>query len=126
MKNMKQILTSLLVLGLMAGASFNATAKEKKSKLEAKAKISKADALKTAQVKVPTGKVIDSELEEENGKLVWSFDFALPGTKDITEVQVDAVTGEIVSVEIETPAQQEKEKKEKEQEKKDKEKKEKN
>jgi hypothetical protein len=42
---------------------------------------------------------------------VWSFDIAAPGTRDITEVQVDAVTGAIVSVETETPAQQAAEKK---------------
>jgi len=37
-------------------------------------------------------------------KTVWSFDIATPHSKDITEVQVNAVTGEIVSVEKETPA----------------------
>lgn len=42
---------------------------------------------------------------------MWSFDIATPGTSDITEVQVDAVTGEVVSVEKETPAQQQAEKK---------------
>ena len=40
----------------------------------------------------------------------------MPGSKNITEVQVSALTGEVVSVEIETPAQQEKEKKDKEKE----------
>jgi hypothetical protein len=33
---------------------------------------------------------------------VWSFDIATPGTAEITEVQVDAVTGRVVSVEKET------------------------
>lgn len=46
----------------------------------------------------------ESELEKEHGKR--SFDIATPGTSDITEVQVDAVTGEVVSVEKETVAQQ--------------------
>ena len=53
----------------------------------------------------------ESELEKEHGRLVWSFDIATPGTNDITEVQVDAVTGEVVSVEKETTAQQQAEKK---------------
>ncbi len=45
----------------------------------------------------------EGELEEENGKLVWSFDIARPGTRNITEVQVDAITGKVVSTKIETP-----------------------
>src|SRR5690349_17531745 len=60
---------------------------------------------------LPQGEIKEAELEEENGKLVWSFDIAMPHPKDITEVQVNAVTGEIVSVEKETPADQKKEKK---------------
>jgi uncharacterized membrane protein YkoI len=50
--------------------------------------------------------VTASELEREHGRLVWSLDIATPGTSDITEILVDARTGEIVSVEKETPEQQ--------------------
>ena len=117
---LKSILCSLLALGLVIGTVTTVVAADKKSKLEAKAKISKAAAQKTALAKVPGGKVKDAELEEENGKLVWSFDIATAGSKDITEVQVDAVTGEVVSVAKETPADQEKEKKDKEKEKQEK------
>src|SRR3989442_15835064 len=81
-----------------------------KDKLEAKARVSKSAAKKTALAKVPDGKVKDSELEEENGKLIWSFDIATKGSKDITEVQVDAITGAVVAVHKETPAQQAEEK----------------
>ena len=56
--------------------------------------------------KVPDGNIKSSELEKENGKLVWSFDIAVPESKNITEVQVDAKTSKIVLVEIETPEQQ--------------------
>ncbi len=75
------------------------------------AKLSKTDAEKIALTRTPGGTVKESELEKEHGRLVWSFDIATPGTNDITEVQVDAVTGQIVSVEIETPAKQRAEKK---------------
>ena len=98
-------LVATAVLGLTS-----ATAKDKDNpKLLAKAKISKAVAEKTALTKAPDGTVKDAELEEENGKLVWSFDIARPGTKNITEVQVDAITGKIVLVEVETPKDQAKE-----------------
>ena len=110
----KTLLCSLMTVGLLVGsATYTAKAADKaKSKLEAKAKITKAEAKKIALAKVPKGKVKEAELEEENGKLIWSFDIATPGTKDITEVHVDAVTGEVVSIEKETPADQKKEKQE--------------
>lgn len=80
-------------------------------KLAAHAKIPRADAEKIALGKVPGGTIKEGEIEKEKGKVVWSFDISQPGTTDITEVQVDAMTGDIVSVEKETPAEQEKEKK---------------
>lgn len=81
--------------------------------LQARAKVSRAEAEKIALAKVPNGSIKEGELEKEKGKLIWSFDIATPGSQDITEVQVDAVTGEVVSVEKETPAQQKKEAKDK-------------
>jgi len=109
---LRTIFSCLLTCGIAIGF-LNAPllAKDKKSKLEAKAKISKKEAERIALAKVPRGKIKEAELEEENGKLVWSFDIATPHSKDITEVQVNAVTGEIVSMKKETPADQKKEKK---------------
>src|SRR5882762_7538778 len=62
------------------------------AKLHAEAKISEADARATAPA-----------TEKEHGKLIWSFDIAQVGSKNITEVQVDARTGKIVSSKTETP-----------------------
>jgi uncharacterized membrane protein YkoI len=81
------------------------------AKLEAQAKISKAEAEKIALDKVPGGTIKEGDIEKEKGKVIWSFDIATPGTKDITEVQVDAMTGAIVDIARETVADQEKEKK---------------
>ena len=108
------LITTVLALVVTAALGLTAaTAKDKEDpKLLAKAKVTKAEAQKTALTKAPDGTVKDAELEEENGKLVWSFDIARPGTKDITEVQVDAITGKIVLVEVETPKDQAKEAKE--------------
>jgi hypothetical protein len=82
------------------------------AKLEAQAKITKAEAQKIALDKVPGGTIKEGDLEKEKGKLLWSFDIATPGTKDITEVQVDAMTGAVLDIAKETVADQEKEKKE--------------
>ena len=107
MKSTNLIATLLALLVTAALALTAATAKEKEDpKLLAKAKITRAAAEKTALTKAPDGTVKDAELEEENGRLVWSFDFTRPGTKNITEVQVDALTGKIVLVEVETPKDQ--------------------
>ena len=76
-------------------------------------RLSRAEAEKIALAKVPGGQVKEAELEKEHGVLVWSFDIATPGSPNITEVLVNATTGEIVRTEIETPADQAKEAKEK-------------
>lgn len=77
--------------------------------LKAEAKITQSEAQSTAMAKVPNGAVTSSELEREGGKLVWSFDITSPSSKEITEIQVDAKTGAIVSNKMETQAQQAKE-----------------
>jgi hypothetical protein len=96
-----KVFNSLVVAVSLIGAGALLAA-DKESKLEAQAKVSKADAEKTALAKVPGGKITDSELEEEDGKLIWTFDIAKKGTKDITEVHVDAKTGELIKVEEES------------------------
>ena len=53
-------------------------------------------------------------MEKEHGKLIWSFDISTPSSKDIEEVQVDAMTGEVVRREVETPEQQAREARERE------------
>ncbi len=93
----------MLATTLLAGLTACVSESAKKADLEAQAKITKAEAEKTALAKVPNGTVKEAEIEKEKGKLIWSFDLATPGTKDITEVTVDAISGEIASVEIEKP-----------------------
>ncbi len=100
------------MVGLLAGCeSEKGERKESMAKLQAEARVSKADAEKIALAKVPGGTIKEGELEKEKGKLIWSFDIATPGTKDITEVNIDAITGVVIAVDKETPAQQEAEKK---------------
>lgn len=101
-KTMKRstLIGSLLAACLLVGSGIgNALAGETAAKhSDAKPKITKAEAKRIALGKVPHGKVKSSELEKENGELVWSFDLATPDTKDITEVLVNAKNGEVVSV----------------------------
>jgi surface antigen len=108
--NMKlyQIFCSVAVIGALMGC---VTEEKKESKLQAEAKVSRADAEKSALAKVPGGTIKEGELEKEKGKLIWSFDISIPGSTDIKEVQVDAISGQVVSVETETAAAEAKEKK---------------
>ena len=55
------------------------------------------------------GTIKSAALEKENGVLIWSFDVAQPGKRDLTEVWVDATTGKITSVDVETPLTEKKE-----------------
>jgi len=106
-KSIVQTLFLLLAAGSLIGCVSEKCEKRhqeaKQARLMAQAKVSKDDAEKTALAKVTNGTVKEAELEKENGKLVWSFDLTTPDTKDVTEVNVDALTGEVVSVEKEAP-----------------------
>jgi len=101
------IITPVLLAGFLIGC---ATEGKKERRLDAEAKITRADAERIALAKVPDGVVKEGELEKERGKLIWSFDIETPGTKDIIEVQVDAATGEVASVEHESASKEAKEK----------------
>jgi uncharacterized membrane protein YkoI len=79
---------------------------ETDAQLMKEAKVAKIRAEQTALARVPNGKISSEEIERENGKLIWSFDIAKTGTKNITEVQVDAITGAVCSVKVETPKDQ--------------------
>ena len=75
------------------------------AKMQKEAKVTMAHAREIAMKKVPGGKIDSAELEREHGKLIYSFDIktARPG---VTEVQVNAIDGSIVSVKHETPAKE--------------------
>jgi Peptidase propeptide and YPEB domain len=97
-------IATLIVLGFRFSALV--AAEESQEALQAQAEVTQAQAEKIALGKVPGGNIKSSELEKENGKLVWSFDIAVPESENITEVQVDAKTSKIVLIEIETPERQ--------------------
>jgi len=100
-----------LTLGLLAAcaAASVATGETSQATLKSRARVTQTEAERTALAKVPGGSIKDAELEEEGGRLVWSFDVATPRSRNLTEVQVDAISGKVVSTEIETPADEAKE-----------------
>jgi uncharacterized membrane protein YkoI len=65
------------------------------------AKVTMAAALQTA-LKAAPGTVLVAELENEDGKLIFSFDILPgPGATELKEVHVDAKTGAVIKTEIE-------------------------
>jgi uncharacterized membrane protein YkoI len=112
--NIKSIVGIILTAAALAGCSTEKSEADKQAaeaKLMAEAKISKADAQATALAQVPNGTVKEGELEKEHGKLIWSFDISTPGTTDIMEVNVDAMTGTVVSTDKEKAEDEAKESK---------------
>lgn len=77
--------------------------------LLARAKITEAQARQIALAKVPNATIQSVELEREHGRLIWSLDLSIPTSRDVTELQVDALTGKIASIKTETPPDQAKE-----------------
>ncbi len=96
---------------LSAGAFAGTIAKDTKQQ----PKITMEQARATALKKAP-GKVTSEELENEKGKLIYSFDIATSKT-DVTEVNVDAMNGKIVAVQHENAAKEAAEKKQEAKEK---------
>lgn len=106
MKSKLVRLTICLALITVFSVSAAVAADKSDAVLRAQARISQKEAAKIVLAKVPDGKIQSSEIENEGGKLIWSFDISMPKTASITEVQVDAMTGEIVSNKVETPQDQ--------------------
>lgn len=67
--------------------------------------VPREEAKRVALERVPGGKVMRAKLEIEGDMLLWSVDVKMPDSRNFTEIHIDARTGNIVSVEIETPEQ---------------------
>ena len=97
------IATLGMSLAIVGPAAAQKTKPETQAQLMKEAKISKLAATRTALKQVPRGKVQSSEIERENGKLIYSFDIKVAGKSGIEEVNVDAMTGAVVAHEHESP-----------------------
>src|SRR5262249_20787149 len=98
-----------LVLSSAIVVSYTTDA-QKAARLETEATITRVEAEKIALAKVPGGSLKEPAIQKENGRVVWSFDVATPGTAHISEVQVDAMSGEVATMEKENPAHKAKQK----------------
>jgi hypothetical protein len=107
---MKPVARSVIVLALATSwTPFNLWAQQSETDLLKQARITKHQAKKIALAIVKSGAIKCVELEKENGVLIWSVDVAQPLKKDLTDVWVDATTGKITAVEVETSITEKKE-----------------
>lgn len=97
---------SLLALAAVLPLSHAMAAQPTEAQLQSQARITREQATQAALARVPHGKIQSAELEREHGRLVWSFDLAQDGETGVTEIQVDAVTGKIVSHKRESASQE--------------------
>ena len=105
---MKRYFSSCAMLLLLSCAALGTSPRDnKQSELRKEAKITMAEAQKTASAKEP-GKIKSKELEKENGKLIYSFD--IKTKSGIHEVNVDAISGDVIADTTEDAAAEAKEK----------------
>jgi len=107
---MKPVARSVIALALVTSwTPFNSSAQQSETELLKQARVTKYQAKKIALARVRHGAIKRVELQKENGVLIWSVDIAQPPKKDLTDVWVDATTGKITAVEVETPITEKKE-----------------
>jgi DNA-directed RNA polymerase alpha subunit len=83
---------------------------ESKPGLLKQAKITADSAIAVAKAALPKATISSAEIEQENGKLIYSFDMKTAGKSGIDEVNVDALTGKLVGkVQHESAADEKKE-----------------
>lgn len=73
------------------------------------ATVSEPDAAKAAQARVKHGRIQAVELENEGGKLIYSYELKVAGRSGVEEVNVDARTGKVVNTEHENAKSEAKE-----------------
>lgn len=112
---MKRSFRLMAAMFALAGASSAAAAQgvkvtETKPGLLKHAKITGDSAVAVARAALPKARIQSAEIEQENGKLIFSFDMKTAGKSGIDEVNVDALTGKLVGkVQHESAADEKKE-----------------
>ncbi|HKB99211.1 MAG TPA: PepSY domain-containing protein [Terriglobales bacterium] len=102
----RSILVAILLL-LSLAAWAGTESKSNQAALSKEAKITMEQAQKAALAK-EAGKIQSKEIEREKGRLIYSFDIKM--ADGIHEVNIDAMTGEVVEDTVESAAAEAKEK----------------
>jgi uncharacterized membrane protein YkoI len=90
---------AVLAIGTTAAWQYQHQVQEEQAGLLARAKVSQEAARATALASVRDGRITEAEIEEEDGRLIYSFDIAVGN--DTYDVEVDAITGALLQSAIE-------------------------
>jgi hypothetical protein len=95
-----------LLIGLATPVALSAQAadtiiKQERAGLLAQATVTPDSARAIARRTIPGATIRSAEIENEDHKLIYSFDMKLPGKSGIEEVNIDALTGAVVGREHE-------------------------
>jgi uncharacterized membrane protein YkoI len=111
----RSIMQSLVAVGaIIAAASTTLAAqgtaptykRDLPAALVKQATVSEANAAKTVAARLPNGRIQAVELENEGGRLIYSYEVKVPGRSGIEEINVNARTGAVVNTEHESPAKE--------------------
>ncbi len=108
----RSIIQTLIAAGAIAAASTTLAAqgqtptykRDLPAKLVKQAAVSEANAARTVAARLPNGRIQAVELENEGGRLIYSYEVKIPGRSGIEEINVNAKTGAVVNTEHESPA----------------------
>lgn len=108
----RSIMQAVVAAGAVAAASTTLAAqgqtptykRDLPANLVKQATVSEANAAKTVAARLPSGRIQAVELENEDGRLIYSYEVKVPGRPGIEEINVNAKTGAVVSTEHESPA----------------------
>jgi hypothetical protein len=112
MKRSNYMIFPMLVAGVFLtwGLALSSESTHGQAEGQLTAKLSMEEAIATAKTKFP-GQVLETELENEHGQTVYEIEIA--GTTGVvTEIKIDAQTGELLSSDIEDHDDTEQEKSE--------------
>jgi len=104
---MRMAILAGILLAFTLQAWAGGQSKTSQAALSKEAKISMEQAQRTALAK-EAGKIQSKEIEREKGKLIYSFDIKM--ADGIHEVNIDAMTGEVLEDTVESAAAEAKEK----------------
>ena len=103
-----KVMFGTFLIGLIAIASWGTEqSSASQSAMRKEAKVTMEEAQKAALAK-ESGKIKSKELEREKGRLIYSFD--IKTADGLHEVNVDAMTGEVIEDTVESAAAEAKEK----------------
>ena len=109
MKNRFVILSSLIALSVascLGAVPAEVFIKESSPGLLKKATYPGEKAVAQVRAVLPKGIIDEAEIEEEHGKLIYSFDVRTPGKTGIDEVNISAIDGTLIGRDHEGPKQE--------------------